>query len=53
MKKKNVFEIAEEITQNSRPAPFADEAIKRVIDKIIEEEKGKCSCQMRKHDNNK
>ena len=46
---KNVFKIGDEVIARATPAPWADKAIKNVIDKIIEEEKGRCSCQLRKN----
>lgn len=53
MKKKNVFERAEEALKNAKPVKFPTQAWNNMMKKRIEAEKGKCSCQMRKNDNNK
>ena len=47
-KVKNVFERAEELLKTARPVEFPTIAWNNMMKKRLEEEKGKCSCQLRK-----
>ena len=50
MMKKNVFERGEEIMKNATPVDFPSIAWKNMMKKRMEEEKGRCICQMRKNE---